>query len=60
MVALHCEEGGAVSEGDPLVTLEAMKMETVVRSPCSGKVQEVFVDLGDAVVSQQLVVVLDG
>jgi oxaloacetate decarboxylase alpha subunit len=41
--------GATVSEGDPLVVVEAMKMETAVVAPRSGTITEVFVAEGDKV-----------
>ena len=41
--------GAAVKEGDPLLVVEAMKMETVVSAPKAGTVTEVFVAEGDKV-----------
>ena len=41
--------GTAVNEGDPLLIVEAMKMETVVPAPKAGTVTEVFVAEGDKV-----------
>jgi oxaloacetate decarboxylase alpha subunit len=41
--------GATVQEGDPLVVVEAMKMETVVPAPKGGTVTEVFVAEGDKV-----------
>jgi oxaloacetate decarboxylase alpha subunit len=41
--------GQAVKSGDVIMILEAMKMETEVRSPESGTVQAVLVKQGDAV-----------
>jgi len=41
--------GQVVKSGDVIMILEAMKMETEVRSPESGTVQSVFVKEGDAV-----------
>lgn len=41
--------GDVVEEGDVLIILEAMKMETEVRAPKGGTVGEVFIKVGDAV-----------
>ena len=41
--------GQAIKSGDVIMILEAMKMETEVRSPESGTVQELLVKQGDAV-----------
>jgi biotin carboxyl carrier protein len=41
--------GTDVKEGDTLLLLEAMKMETAVSSPRDGKVVKVNVSAGDAV-----------
>ena len=41
--------GDAVKEGDPVLITEAMKMETEVHAPISGKISAVHVVKGDAV-----------
>jgi oxaloacetate decarboxylase alpha subunit len=46
---VHVAPGAEVSEGDPLLVVEAMKMETAVVAPRAGTVTEVFVAEGDAV-----------
>ena len=46
---VHVSPGAIVSEGDPLLVVEAMKMETVVSAPRSGTVTDVFVNEGDTV-----------
>ncbi len=46
---VHVGPGAAVKAGDPLVIVEAMKMETVVPAPRAGTVTEVFVAEGDKV-----------
>ncbi len=42
-------EGEQINEGDVLLVMEAMKMETEIRTPKSGVVQSVLVKEGDAV-----------
>ncbi len=42
-------EGDAVEEGQPLMILEAMKMEIRVSAPVSGRVTRLFVAQGDTV-----------
>jgi len=46
---VHVAVGATVSEGDPLLVVEAMKMETVVSAPRSGTITDVFVHEGDNV-----------
>ena len=58
VVSVDVEVGQTVSEGDKLVTLEAMKMNTVVSAPAAGTVKAVPVKPGDAVEEGQILVVL--
>ena len=41
--------GDVVEEGDVMIILEAMKMETEIRAPKAGTIGEVFIKVGDAV-----------
>jgi pyruvate carboxylase len=53
-------KGQAVKEGERLLSIEAMKMETAVYSPRAAKVKEVLVKPGSAVTAGDLLVVLEG
>jgi pyruvate carboxylase len=59
VIGLHVKEGQAVQAGEPLLTLEAMKMETIVRAPAPGVVRELCVDVKAQVKGQDLLVVVD-
>ncbi|WP_426767113.1 urea carboxylase [Pseudarthrobacter sp. 1G09] len=50
--------GDRVVKGQPLVSLEAMKMETVLEAPCDGVVLRVLPAAGGQVVAGEAVVVL--
>lgn len=50
--------GQDVKEGDRVLTLEAMKMNTVVNATKSGKVAEIKVAIGDAVSEGQILAVI--
>lgn len=43
------KKGDLVKSGDSLLVLEAMKMENEILSPVDGKVEEIFVSIGDSV-----------
>jgi acetyl/propionyl-CoA carboxylase alpha subunit len=54
--ALSVKPGDKVAKGQPLVTLEAMKMEHALTAPFDGKVEEVAVSLGGQVTEGALLV----
>ncbi|MDX1498451.1 MAG: sodium-extruding oxaloacetate decarboxylase subunit alpha [Woeseiaceae bacterium] len=55
---VHVAKGDTVNEGDPLLVVEAMKMETTVSAPKAGTITDVHVREGDAVkVGQPLVAI---
>ncbi len=47
--AVELQVGSAVTEGDLVITLEAMKMYTAINAPASGTIQAIHVKVGDAV-----------
>lgn len=56
---VHVNVGQSVSEGDKIITLEAMKMKTVVVAHRSGKVSNVAVKDGDAVDTGQVLLTIE-
>ena len=51
--------GNSVKEGDTLLVLEAMKMESPLESPVSGTVAEIRVEEGQLVDEDEVLVVLE-
>ena len=59
VVRVLVEAGATVAKGDPLVVLEAMKMEHTVASPADGTVSEVRVQAGQQVDAGSVLVVVE-
>ena len=57
--AVNVSEGDAVSKGQTLLLLEAMKMEIRVQAPFDGKVSSLPVKVGQTVEKEQMLVILD-
>ncbi|MBT8180079.1 MAG: acetyl-CoA carboxylase biotin carboxyl carrier protein subunit [Eudoraea sp.] len=53
---IHVRIGQAVNEDDPLLILEAMKMENVITSPRDGIIKNISVRKSDAVDKNQLLI----
>ena len=58
IVEVHVSEGQQVDQGDKLVTLEAMKMNTVVSAPLIGNVSSIKVRANEAVQEGQVLLIL--
>ncbi len=58
IIALNCAAGDAVSEGDALVVMEAMKMEQTLTAPRDGVVAEVGAAVGELVTDGTVLVKL--
>ena len=58
VTALSVSVGAKVAKGDKLVTLEAMKMQTTIYAPVDGVVEEIGVQVSDAVESKDLLLKL--
>jgi 3-methylcrotonyl-CoA carboxylase alpha subunit len=49
VATIHVSAGDTVAEGDPVVTLQSMKMEIPVTAESGGEVAEVLVAEGDEI-----------
>jgi geranyl-CoA carboxylase alpha subunit len=58
VLALKVAVDQAVELGAPLLTLEAMKIESVITAPVAGRITEIRVKVGDQVDKSQLLIVI--
>jgi oxaloacetate decarboxylase alpha subunit len=56
---VHVAVGDVVAQGDPLLVLEAMKMETAVVAPRAGTISQVLIAEGDVVAVGDSLVAID-
>jgi len=56
VVRLNAQPGQQIQANDPLLVLEAMKMETNITSPVAGKVKAINAGVGDGVQVGQVLV----
>lgn len=56
---VNVRPGDTVARGDPLLVVEAMKMETAVSAPRAGNVSEVYVSVGDVIAVGDPLVAID-
>jgi pyruvate carboxylase len=49
VIKVIVDKGEMVEKGDHLMITEAMKMETTVQAPFSGKIKDIYVKSGDAI-----------
>lgn len=56
VLEVDVKPGDEVSEHEPLLILEAMKMENVIKSPTSGKIKSVHTNQGETVEKNELLV----
>jgi biotin carboxyl carrier protein len=56
IIDLKVKEGDAVKQNDPLIILEAMKMENIIKSPGDGVIKAVKVKKGSSVEKNQILI----
>nr|WP_273543426.1 acetyl-CoA carboxylase biotin carboxyl carrier protein subunit [Sneathiella sedimenti] len=49
LIQIFIDSGATVAKGDPLVVLEAMKMEHTLTAPRDGTIEDIFFEVGDQV-----------
>ena len=59
VVNLLVEPGSKVEEDEPILTLEAMKMEMPIVSPVNGVLKEFRIKVGDQVESDSLMAIIE-
>ena len=56
VIDIMVEEGNKVKKGDPVLVLEAMKMENILKSPCDGIVKSSNVEKGKPVEKNEVLI----
>jgi biotin carboxyl carrier protein len=59
IISILVQPGDAVKQGQPLLVLEAMKMENQITAPLPGTVKRIEVEKGESVEEGQVLVVLE-
>lgn len=59
LVALHVTQGERVEPGQPLATVEAMKMENILRSAKAGVVSEIRAEVGQTLAADAVILELE-
>jgi methylmalonyl-CoA carboxyltransferase 1.3S subunit len=59
VVRVPAQPGQSIQNGDVLLVLEAMKMETNITAPTAGRIKDITVAAGDSVQSGQVLVELE-
>ncbi len=59
LVSLHVAEGDAVEPGQPLATVEAMKMENILRAEKSGTIAKINAGEGDSLAVDEVILELE-
>jgi acetyl/propionyl-CoA carboxylase alpha subunit len=56
VIDVSVKEGASIKKGDPLIVLEAMKMENILKSPVDGIIKKVNVSKGSIVEKNQVLI----
>ena len=56
IVDIFLNEGDLVNAGEPILTLEAMKMQNEISADCNGVIQKIRVSPGQSVMKDELLI----
>jgi len=59
IVEIKVRRGQKVSEGDPLLLLEAMKMRNIITAPKDGRIKKIWIKKDEIVTKSQLLIEMD-
>jgi pyruvate carboxylase len=58
VIEIYVTEGNKINIGDPLISIEAMKMETLLRADRKGRIQKILISIGDTLDAQDLILTI--
>jgi 3-methylcrotonyl-CoA carboxylase alpha subunit len=58
IIAIYRKIGDTISEGDPIISIESMKMENIIRSEKSCKIEDIHFHIGDQISPEDILVTL--
>ena len=58
IISVEVKVGDTVQEGDPVLVLEAMKMENSIPAPMSGTIKAVYFGSGDSVNKDDVICII--
>jgi len=56
IMKIHVKEKHKVKKGEPLLILQAMKMNNIITAPINGVIKKIYVKVGDMVPKAQMLV----
>lgn len=60
IIEVLTEEGREIRAGEPLLILEAMKMQNEIQSPISGTVKKIHIKAGESVLKDDMMIEIEG
>jgi 3-methylcrotonyl-CoA carboxylase alpha subunit len=58
IIAIYSKIGDTISEGDPIISIESMKMENIIRSEKSCQIEDIHFQIGDQISPEDTLVTL--